>query len=288
MSSSVPDERRAPGARVAGKVAFITGAARGQGRSHALRLADEGADIIGIDLCSQVASVPYPMPGEQDLRETRRLVEERGRRMVAFTADVRDDAAVRGALASGVAELGRLDIVVANAGIWSHDRAVSMPSRTWQDMIDINLTGVWNTCRAALPHLIDGGRGGSIVLISSNAGLRGHANSAHYVAAKHGVVGIMRALAIECAPHWIRVNTVHPTTVDTDMVLNQSMLRLFRPDIENPQVADAVPAFTRYNLLPVPWVESIDVSNAVLFLASDEARYITSVSLPVDAGATQH
>jgi SDR family mycofactocin-dependent oxidoreductase len=273
---------------VAGKVAFITGAARGQGRSHAVRLAEEGADIIGIDLCAQIPSVPYAMADGDDLRETRRLVQACGRRMVTVTADVRDPAGVRGALATGVAEFGRLDIVVANAGIWSHERARTMPSRMWQDMLDVNLTGVWNTCQAALPHLIDGGRGGSIVLISSNAGLRGHANSAHYVAAKHGVVGIMRALAIECAPHWIRVNTVHPTTVDTDMVLNESMLQLFRPDIESPRLADAVPAFTRYNLLPVPWVESIDVSNAVLFLASDEARYITSVSLPVDAGATQH
>jgi NAD(P)-dependent dehydrogenase (short-subunit alcohol dehydrogenase family) len=154
-------------------------------------------------------------------------------------------------------------------------------------MIDVNLTGVWNTCQATLPHLITAGRGGSIVLISSNAGLRGNANSAHYVAAKHGVVGIMRALAIESAPHQIRVNTVHPTTVNTDMVLNDAMLKLFRPHLEQPTVADALPAFTNYNLLPVPWVEAIDVSNAVLFLASEEARYITSVSLPVDAGATQ-
>jgi (+)-trans-carveol dehydrogenase len=273
--------------RVRGKVAFITGAARGQGRSHAIRLAEEGADIIGVDLCQQVDTVPFPMARPEDLQETARLVGQLGRRMVAAEVDVRDAAAVREAVAAGIAELGRLDIVVANAGIWSHERTETMSEPMWRDMIDINLTGVWNTVQAVLPHLMQAGHGGSIILISSNAGLRGNANSVHYVAAKHGVVGIMRGLAIECAPHWIRVNTVHPTTVNTDMVLNDAMLKLFRPNLPAPTVEDAIGAFTNYNLLPVPWVEPVDVSNAVLFLASDEARYITSVSLPVDAGATQ-
>lgn len=275
------------GDRVAGKVAFVTGAARGQGRSHALRLAQEGADIIGVDLCRQVDTVPFAMATSEDLRETQRLVTGLGRRMVASEVDVRDAAGLRAAVTAGIAELGRLDIVVANAGIWSHDRSETMSQPMWQDMIDVNLTGVWNTCQATLPHLMQAGQGGSIILISSNAGLRGNANSVHYVAAKHGVVGIMRGLAVECAPHRIRVNTVHPTTVNTDMVLNEAMLRLFRPNLAAPTVEDAIPAFTNYNMLPVPWVESIDVSNAVLFLASEEARYITSVSLPVDAGATQ-
>lgn len=275
------------GDRVAGKVAFITGAARGQGRSHAVRLAEEGADIIGIDLCGQIDTVPFPMATPEDLAETQQLVEKLGRRMVTAQADVRDADAVRAAVNAGIEELGRLDIVVANAGIWSHERTERMSQQMWHDMIDINLTGVWNTVQAALPYLMSAGHGGSIILISSNAGLRGNANSVHYVAAKHGVVGLMRGLAIECAPHFIRVNTVHPTTVDTDMVLNDAMLRLFRPGAENPTREDAIPAFTNYNLLPVPWVESVDISNAVLFLASDEARYITSVSLPVDAGSTQ-
>jgi len=275
------------GNRVQGKVAFITGAARGQGRSHAIRLAEEGADIIGIDLCMQVDTVPFAMATREDLEETKQLVEKLGRRMIASEVEVRDAAGVRKAVATGIAELGHLDIVVANAGIWSHGRAEKMSEQMWHDMIDINLTGVWNTCQAALPHLMDAGQGGSIILISSNAGLRGNANSVHYVAAKHGVVGIMRGLAVECAPHWIRVNTVHPTTVNTGMVLNDAMLKLFRPNLQAPTAEDAIPAFTNYNMLPVPWVESIDISNAVLFLASDEARYITSVSLPVDAGATQ-
>jgi len=275
------------GDRVAGQVAFISGAARGMGRSHAVRLAEEGADIIGIDLCAQIDTVPFPMATPEDLAETRRLVEATGRRMVATQADVRDPEAVRAALTDGVEQLGRLDIVVANAGIWSHQRAERMSTQMWQDMVDVNLTGVWHTVQAALTHLIPAAHGGSIILISSNAGLRGSANSVHYGATKHGVVGLMRGLAIECAPHWIRVNAIHPTVVPTDMIRNDAMFRLFRPGVPDPSEEDAIAGFTRYNLLPVPWVEPIDVSNAVLFLASDEARYITSVSLPVDAGSTQ-
>jgi (+)-trans-carveol dehydrogenase len=275
------------GTRVAEKVALITGAARGQGRSHAIRLAEEGADIIGTDICGQIDSVPFPMATAADLEETRNRVERLGRRMVCTQVDVRDAAALHAAVADGIAQLGRLDIVVANAGIWSHERAERMSGPMWQNMIDVNLTGVFNTCQAALPYLLQAGHGGSIVLISSTAGLRGVANAVHYGAAKHGVVGIMRSLATELAPHHIRVNAVHPTTVDTDMVRNDAILKLFRPGFDSPTVDDAIPAFTTLNLLPVPWVESIDISNAVLFLASDESRYITSVSLPVDAGSSQ-
>jgi (+)-trans-carveol dehydrogenase len=275
------------GTRVANKVALITGAARGQGRSHALRLAEEGADIIGTDICGQIDSVPFPMATPGDLEETRKLVEQVGRRMICTQVDVRDAAALRAAVADGIAALGQLDIVVANAGIWSHERAERIPEAMWQDMIDVNLTGVFNTCQAALPHLLDAGRGGSIVLISSTAGLRGSTNNVHYAAAKHGVVGVMRSLAAELAPHHIRVNAVNPTTVDTDMVRNDAILKLFRPNTDSPTVDDAIPAFRTLNMLPIPWVESIDISNAVLFLASDESRYITSVSLPVDAGASQ-
>jgi (+)-trans-carveol dehydrogenase len=275
------------GTRVANKVALVTGAARGQGRSHAVRLAEEGADIIGTDICGQIDSVPFPMATPDDLEETRKLVEQLGRRMICAQVDVRDAAALRDAVADGITALGQLDVVVANAGIWSHERAERMPEPMWQDMIDVNLTGVFNTCQAALPHLLQAGRGGSIVLISSTAGLRGVPNSVHYAAAKHGVVGIMRSLATELAPHSIRVNTVHPTTVDTDMVRNEAILKLFRPSLDSPTIEDAIPAFKTLNLLPIPWVESIDISNAVLFLASDESRYITSVSLPVDAGSSQ-
>jgi (+)-trans-carveol dehydrogenase len=277
----------ARGGRVEGKVAFITGAARGQGRSHAVRLAEEGADIIAVDICAPVASAPYPMATAEDLAETVRLVEQLDRRIVAMPADVRDDVALRAAVSAGVAEFGRLDIVVANAGISASSPSVGMPAQAWRDVIDVNLTGVWNTCHAAFEHLIAGGRGGSIVLTSSTMGLRGAANIANYTAAKHGVVGIMRSLAVELAPHFIRVNCVHPTNVPTSMLLHDEMLKLFRPDIAEPTVEDAHKGFQRMHLLPIPWVEPIDISNAVLFLASDESRYITSVSLPVDAGATQ-
>ena len=272
--------------RLQGKVAFITGAARGQGRAEAVRFAEEGADIIAVDLCAQVDSVVYPMSTPEDLAETVRLVEATGRRIVAVQADVRDKEALKKALDAGVAELRRLDIVIANAGIWSGAPAVEMSSRTWQDMIDVNLTGVWNTCQVAIPHLVAAGSG-SMTLISSTAGLGGSANIVHYAAAKHGVVGVMRSLAKELAPHNIRVNTIHPTSVATDMLHNDAMFKLFRPDLENPTLEDAEAAFGTLNMLPVPWVEAIDIANAALFLASDEARYITSVALPVDAGSSQ-
>ena len=271
--------------RVEGKVAFITGAARGQGRSHAIRLAEEGADIIAVDLCDQVGSVPYPMATPEDLANTVKEVEALDRRIVAARADVRDYAGLKQALDDGVAQLGRLDIVCSNAGISSFGAAAELDETTWQDMIDINLTGMWHACKAAIPYLIAGGRGGSIVITSSDAGLKGFPNVAHYVSAKHGVVGLMRTLALELAPHLIRVNSLHPRTVNTDMVQNESFYRLIRPDLDNPAPQDMADATTAINALPIPWEEPVDISNAVLFLASDEARYITGVTLPVDAGA---
>jgi (+)-trans-carveol dehydrogenase len=273
--------------RVDGKVAFITGAARNQGRSHALRLAAEGADIIAVDLCEPVKSIEmYPPATEEDLAETVRLVEELDRRVLATKADVRDSGALREAVDAGVAEFGRLDIVCANAGVFEIRPALELTDDAWREMIDINLTGVWNTCRAALPHLIEGGRGGSIVITSSTAGLKGIPNTVHYTAAKHGVVGIMRTLANEFAQHSIRVNSVHPTGVDTVMIQNEKTWGLFDPDNPHPTRETAEPVFASTNALPVPWVEPIDISNAILFLASDEARYITGVTLPVDAGYT--
>ncbi len=270
--------------RVTGKVAFITGAARGQGRSHAVRLAQEGADIIAVDLCEEVASVGYPLATAQDLDETARQVAALGRQVVAAQADVRDYQGLSKILEDAVAQLGRLDIVSANAGILSFGTADTLEDASWQDMIDINLTGVWHTAKAAVPHLIAGGRGGSIVLTSSGVVLKGVQNCAHYVSAKHGVVGLMRTMARELAPHLIRVNSLHPGNVDTAMLRNQVTLRLFRPDLESPTAEDAIDVFQATNAMPVPWVESVDISNALLFLASDEARYITGVSLPVDAG----
>src|SRR5437868_3477639 len=212
--------------RVEGKVAFITGAARGQGRSHAITLAREGADIIAVDLCAQIGSVPYPMATPEDLAETVKEVEAAGRRIVATQADVRDYDAVKQALDDGVAQLGRLDIVSANAGITSYDRAEDLAEQTWQDVIDVNLTGEWHAAKAAIPHL-RAGRRGSMILTSSDAGLKPLQNLAHYVAAKHGVIGLMRTLALELAPDFIRVNALAPTTVDTPMVMNEATYRLF-------------------------------------------------------------
>lgn len=274
--------------RVEGKVAFITGAARGQGRSHAVRLAEEGADIIAIDLCAPVESVTknYPLASPEDLQETVAAVEKTGRRIVARQADVRDTAGLEKALQEGIDELGRLDVVVANAGIASFGQGWELDETTWQDMIDINLTGVWHTAKAAVPHLLEADNGGSLIFTSSIGGLKGVMNVAHYVSAKHGLVGLMRTFANELAPRRIRVNTVHPTNVDTDMIQNPGTYGMFLPDDPEPTREKVIPAFTGLNALPVPWVESIDISNAVLFLASEEARYITGISLPVDAGAT--
>ncbi|MQA03783.1 MAG: mycofactocin-coupled SDR family oxidoreductase [Streptosporangiales bacterium] len=270
--------------RVEGKVAFITGAARGQGRSHAVRLAEEGADIIAVDICAQVDSVPYAMSTPDDLAQTVKEVEALDRRIIATQADVRDFGALQAAVDDGVAQLGRLDIVSANAGINSLGPADELAEQTWQDMIDINLTGVWHACKAATPHLVAGDNGGSIVITSSAAGLMAHPNVAHYTSAKHGLIGLMKTLALELAPKSIRVNAICPTTVGTEMILNEPTYRLFRPDLESPTVDDAVEAFMTLNALPVKWVEARDISNALLFLASDEARYITGVALPVDAG----
>jgi SDR family mycofactocin-dependent oxidoreductase len=271
--------------RVQGKVAFITGAARGQGRSHAIRLAQEGADIIAVDLTGQIDTVPYPMSTPADLAETVKEVEALDRRIVATQADVRDYGAVKTALDAGVAELGHLDIVSANAGIFSFGTMEELDEQNWQDMIDVNLTGVWHAAKAAIPHLRAAG-GGSIILTSSTAGLQALQNTGHYNAAKHGVVGLMRTLALELAPDFIRVNSVHPTAVNTDMIQNAATYELFASDLpvaERTKEALA-PRFQGLNSLPIPWVEPVDISNAVLWLASDEARYVTGVTLPVDAG----
>ncbi|WP_067864935.1 mycofactocin-coupled SDR family oxidoreductase [Nocardia shimofusensis] len=271
--------------RVEGKVAFITGAARGQGRSHAVRLAQEGADIIAIDVCKQLDNVPFPMSTPADLAETADLVRAEGRRIVTAEVDVRDYEGMKAALDAGVAELGRLDIVVANAGIGNEGGELTTLDETlWQDMIDVNLGGVWKSVKAAVPHLI-AQKSGSIVLTSSVGGLKAYPNVGHYVAAKHGVVGLMRTFAVELGQHSIRVNSVHPTHVSTPMLLNDGTFKLFRPDLENPGPDDMKPICQMFHVLPIPWVEPVDVSNAVLFLASDESRYLTGVPLPIDAGS---
>ncbi|AKE89588.1 mycofactocin-coupled SDR family oxidoreductase [Rhodococcus aetherivorans] len=270
-----------------GKVAFITGAARGQGRSHAVRLAQEGADIIAVDLCAQVDTVGYPLATADDLAETVRQVEALDRRIIAGQADVRDSAALKSAVDEGVAQLGRLDIVLANAGIASFAPVEDLTDEMWDDMIDINLTGVFKTVRAAVPHLKANDDGGAIVLTSSTAGIKGLANLAHYVAAKHGVVGLTKTLANELAPHMIRVNSVHPTAVDTDMIHNEQTYSVFLPDKKPSEITreEAAESFKAMNALPIEWVEPVDISNAILFLVSDAGRYVTGVQLPIDAGS---
>jgi len=271
--------------RLDGQVAFITGAARGQGRSHAVRLAEEGADIIAVDISTNVETVPYATATADDLAETVRLVEARDRRIVAVDADVRDLAALTAAVADGVAQLGRLDIVLANAGVCGPAPTLEMDESTWQTMIDVNLTGVWKTVKAAVPHVLAGGRGGSVVITSSSAALLAHENIAHYSASKAGLTGLMRVLAKELAPHGIRVNTINPTTVATDMILNEPSYRLFRPDLEHPTREDFEEVARTLNALPVAITEPIDISHAVLYLVSEEGRYVTGTTHVVDAGS---
>jgi SDR family mycofactocin-dependent oxidoreductase len=262
-----------------GKVAFITGAARGQGRAEAVRLATDGANVIAVDLCDQIATVPYPMATSDDLAATVKLVEDTGARIVAQEADVRDRAALTTALQAGLDEFGRLDIVVANAGI----APMQSGPDGWQDAIDVNLTGVHNTVEVAIPTMIEQGDGGSVVLISSAAGLVGiggaDPGSLGYTAAKHGVVGLMRAYANHLAPHSIRVNSIHPTGVNTPMINNEFTRQWLEQVIAE---ADVPPDMG--NALPVQMLEPEDIAAAVAWLVSDEARYITGVALPVDAG----
>lgn len=273
--------------RVEGKVAFVTGAARGQGRSHAVRLAQEGADIIAVDVCKPIVentSIPASTP--EDLAETADLIKGLDRRVVTAEVDVRDYDALKAAVDRGVEQLGRLDVIVANAGIGNGgDTLDKTTEHDWQEMIDVNLSGVWKSVKAGVPHIIASGQGGSIVLTSSVGGLKAYPLCGNYVAAKHGVVGIMRSFAVELGQHMIRVNSVHPTHVNTPMIMNEGTWKLFRPDLENPGPDDMAPICQMFHTLPIPWVEPEDVSNAVLFFASDEARYLTGVTLPVDAGS---
>lgn len=269
-----------------GKVAFVTGAARGQGRSHAVRLAHEGADIIAVDACATPAWLSYPLATEDDLAETVKEVEALGRRIIARKADIRDYAAVKSVVDDGVAELGgRLDIVAANAAI------ISWPRDTWEidtgefrELIDVTLTGTFITIKAVVPPMIAAGRGGSITLTSSGAAITAGKGLADYKAAKNGVLALKDTLAYELAGHFIRVNAICPTAVDTPMIQNDSLHRAFRPDLEQPGREDVKAGFAEMNLLPVPWVDPVDVSNAIIWLASDAARYVTGVTLPVDAG----
>jgi (+)-trans-carveol dehydrogenase len=273
--------------RVEGKVAFVTGAARGQGRAHAVRLASEGADIIAIDICKKIDTVDLIAASTpEDLAETADLVKNAGGRVFTAEVDVRDYDALKAAVDAGVEEFGKLDVIVANAGIGNGGQTLDKTSEAdWTAMIDINLAGVWKTVKAGVPHLIEGGRGGSIILTSSVGGIKAYPHCGHYVAAKHGVVGLMKTFAVELGAQNIRVNSVHPTNVNTPLFMNDGTMKLFRPDLENPGPEDIKVVGEFMHVLPIGWVEPEDIANAVLFLASDEARYITGVQLPVDGGS---
>lgn len=268
-----------------GKVALITGGARGQGRSHAVTFAREGGEIIICDIAEQLLTVPYAMANAEDLADTAQMVEDLDRRCLAVQADVRDSDQMREVVEQAISEFGHIDILLANAGIEGFEEAWELTDEQWDEMIAVNLTGVWKSCRAVIPHMIER-HAGVIVITSSAAGLKGLANQAHYCAAKHGVVGLMRALAIELAPHGIRVNTVHPGSVDTPIIKNQAMYTLFSGGDPNATLEEVTPAFKDLNLLDTPWMEPQDISNAMLWIASDDARYVTGATLTVDAGMT--
>lgn len=274
--------------KLAGQVAFITGAARGQGRAHAVKMASEGADIIAVDRCAPVATAGYEMATEADLAETAKLVEAEGREIVTAVADTRELEPLQQAVDAGVERFGRLDIVVANAGIAASPKASwELTPEAFREMMDINVTGVWQTTKVAVPHILSGNRGGSIVLISSMAGLRGVPGIGHYVAAKHAVRGLAKSLANELAWANIRVNSVHPGNIRTTMIDNEPMVRGFRPDLENPVLEDTAEVMQKLNLLPQPWLEAEAVADAVLYLVGDTGRGITGIALPVDLGTSE-
>ncbi|HEV7579536.1 MAG TPA: mycofactocin-coupled SDR family oxidoreductase [Mycobacterium sp.] len=274
-SNKIHGEARSIG-RVAGKRVLVTGAARGMGRSHAVRLAEEGADLILVDICASLPELEYPLASREDLDETARLVEKHDRRAITGVVDIRDADALAAAVADGVKELGGLDAAVANAGVLTVGTWDSTTSEQWRTVVDVNLIGTWNTCAAALPHLLDAG--GSLILISSSAGIKGTPLHLPYTASKHGVVGLSKALANELAAQSIRVNTVHPTGVETGM-RPQSMQKILAETR-----SDLIPIFL--NALPAVMAEPIDISNAVLFLVSDESRFVTGLEFKVDAGVT--
>jgi SDR family mycofactocin-dependent oxidoreductase len=263
------------------RVAVVTGAARGQGRSHAVALAAEGIDIIAIDLCADIASIPYPLATKDDLAETADLVREAGARVRTVVADVRDLNELQAGIDLATEELGDIEVMIANAGVVGMGLTDAFDEQVFIDIVDVNLRGVWNTIAATAPSMIRKGSGGSMVLISSMQGLVGRGGDGSsatfaYAASKHGVVGLMRSAAYAYAPHSIRVNSVHPTGVATPMIFNEHTARLFEANPDGNAMTG--------NLLPVPFVEPADITNAVLFLVSEGARYLTGVTLPVDAG----
>ncbi len=268
------------------KVAFITGAARGQGRAFAERLAADGMDIVAVDICDDIGGVSYPLATPDDLALTEAAVKAAGRRVLTVRADVRESAAMKETAERAVAELGSIDVVVANAGVFAAAHAWDTSEEVWSAVIGSNLTGAWHTARATVPYMLEQGSG-SLVFVSSIAGVKGIEHLGAYAASKHGVVGLMRTLAVELAPHHIRANAVCPSNVGTLILHNESMYRLFRPDGERDDES-LREAFASVNKMPVPWIEPDDVAGAVAWLVSDEARFVTGAVLPVDAGALLH
>ena len=271
--------------KLEGKVAFITGGARGQGRAHAVALAREGVDIAFCDIAAPIASVPYPLAGSDDMQETVRLVEAEGRRCLAITADVRDTAQIEGAVAQAIGGLGGIDFLLANAGICGFGAFAEISDEMWDDMIGVDLTGVFKSMRAVVPHMVERGSG-RIVATSSMGGRMGNPNLAHYVAAKWGVIGLVKTLALEVADKGITVNAVCPATVDTEMVHNDALYGLFAPDIDSPTKEQVEPRYTAMNPIPYPWTPPEEVTAAVLYLLGPEARMVSGTTLDVCMGAS--
>jgi (+)-trans-carveol dehydrogenase len=270
-----------------GRVAFITGIGKGQGRSHAVRLAREGAHIIGIDALKTYPWMNYRLADQSDVEETIRLVEAEGRQVFFQRADVTDLPSLEAAVEAGVAEFGRLDVVAANAGAFPKgDLTWEADAPAWRECVEVNLFGVFHTVHAAVPHMVKAGNGGSIIITSSGAAIVSGSYLSDYSAAKAALLSLTRTLAVELAPHWIRVNAICPGAVNTDMIANEAIYRMFRPDLDAPTREDTIDVWKSKHLLPVPWLEPADISNAVAWLASDEARLVTGVTLPVDAGNT--
>lgn len=291
MNASIGATKRKgrPMGKLDGKVAVITGGGRGQGRSHAVTFAREGADIVVCDIDFQIDSVPYPMNDRGDLDETVALVEGLDRRCIAVKADVREADQVRGVVETAVSEFGRLDIMISNAGGWSPSTVVEMRDDQWRDVLDMNLKGAFHAIRAASKPMKEQ-NSGRIIVTCSNLGRQGMQNMSNYVSSRWGQLGLVKTAAIELGPHNITVNAVCPTMTETPQVTNDVLYRMFLPEVENPTKAD-VEEFIQSMLhkLPTPWVQPEDISNAMLFLASDDARFITGIGLDVSAGqATQY
>jgi (+)-trans-carveol dehydrogenase len=269
--------------RVSGKVAFVTGAARGLGRAFAVRLAEEGADVIVLDIPGEIKGVRYGLSSKDDLEQTADLVRQAGQRAFIGRADIRERESLVAVVAAGVAELGRLDIVCANAGIFTGGALADVTEADWNTTLGVNVTGTFNTIQAAVPHLIDGGRGGSIIITSSASADRALPNVSAYAVTKAAVSGLMRDLAVELAPHSIRVNAVAPSIANTKMALSSESVGAFLPHLSDPTPEQVKAGFSQLTTRPnTPWVEPVDVANAVLFLASDEAKFVSGLQLKID------